>query len=332
MPSEKVDNVNRNVESIRLPCLAAQVARIGFGCCPMGGHGWGETDDNELIDAVHVALNRGINFFDTADIYGLGKSETLLGKALGANRRDVVVATKFGVRLTETGATVYDNSPAWICQAVEGSLQRLKTDYIDLYQLHYWDQTTPLEEIFDVLDRLRTAGKIRAFGVTNVDLLKHGFTTSMTGCASLSFEYSLAKREKEATIRKHIETLGVAFFSWGSLGQGVLSGKYQAKVCFGVNDRRHREVYVNFHAEKFQHNLNIVDAMKHVRQGYPNKTLSQIALRWILDQIPFSLALVGIKRPAQLLDNLGALDWTLSFEAHSRLSKVSDAVETVSLE
>jgi aryl-alcohol dehydrogenase-like predicted oxidoreductase len=296
----------------------------------MGGHGWGETDDNELIDAVHVALDRGINFFDTADIYGLGKSETLLGKALGANRPNVIVATKFGVRLTETGTTVYDNAPAWIRQAVEGSLQRLKTDYIDLYQLHYWDQTTPLGETFNVLERLRTAGKIRAFGVTNVNLLQHGFNAPVTGCASLSFEYSLAQREKEAAIRKHIETLGTAFFSWGSLGQGVLSGKYHADTSFGMNDRRRRDVYVNFHAEKFRRNLNIVDTMKHVRQGYPTKTLSQIALRWILDQIPFSLALVGIKRPAQLLDNLGALDWTLSSEAHSSLCKVSDAVEAVS--
>ena len=135
-------------EYVDFPVLDLKVSRIGFGCCPMGQHGWGITDERELIKAVHAALDCGITFVDTADVYGLGVSELVLGKALKGNRQSAVIATKFGVR-TENGRTFFDNSRKWINQAVDESLSRLGTDYIDLYQLHYWDNKTPINETLD---------------------------------------------------------------------------------------------------------------------------------------------------------------------------------------
>ena len=138
-----------------------------MGGCPMGQYGWGEVQEQELIDAVHAALDCGVNFFDTADTYGLGTSELTLGKALGTRRSQAVIATKFGVR-AGSGETTYDNSPEWIRTACEESLKRLGTDYIDLYQVHYRDGKTDIHTVVDTLQQLQQQGKIRYFGLSNI--------------------------------------------------------------------------------------------------------------------------------------------------------------------
>lgn len=303
-------------ETVDFPALDAKIARIGFGCDPMGRHGWGQTDEDDLVRAVHGALERGVHLFDTADVYGLGVSEQILGKALRGKRQQAVIATKCGVRRAE-GKTFHDNSEAWIRRAVEESLARLGTDYIDLYQLHYWDGKTPVQDTLGVFGELRRAGKIRAFGVTNVDLAAHAILRPREGLASFSFEYSLAKRDCETAIFRQVEQLGLAFLSWGSLGQGILSGKYHGDGDLPENDRRRRAVYVNFRGEKLRQNLRIVRYMRQIQPHYAGKTLPQLAIRWILDRVPRSIALVGIKRPAQLRDNVGSLGWKLA-EEHFR--------------
>lgn len=310
-------------EYVDFPVLDLKVSRIGFGCCPMGQHDWGSTDEHELIKAVHAALDHGITFFDTADVYGLGVSELVLGKALKGKRESAIIATKFGVRI-ENDRTFFDNSRKWINRAVDESLSRLGTDYIDLYQLHYLDKKTPIDETLCVLQSLRNSGKIRAFGVTNIDLCDHGITQPVDGLVSFSFEYSLANRAFEPVICANQEESGLCFLSWGSLGQGVLGGKYDRNITFSETDRRRREIYVNFHGEKLAHNLRIVDYMREILPQYKKKTLTQMAIRWILDQIPFSIALTGIKREEQLEDNFGALGWKIEKEHHSKLCELSD--------
>ena len=310
-------------EYVDFPVLGLKVSRIGFGCCPMGQHDWGATDERELIKAVHSALDCGITFFDTADVYGLGVSELVLGKALKGKRESAIIATKFGVRI-ENDQTFFDNSKEWIDQAVDKSLSQLGTDYIDLYQLHYWDNKTPIDETLCALQSLKKSGKIRAFGVTNIDLSDHGITQPVDGLASFSFEYSLANRAVEPVIYANQAKSGLCFLSWGSLGQGILCGKYDSATEFSETDRRSREVYVNFHGEKLARNLHIVDYMRSILPYYKDKTLSQLAIRWILDQIPFSIALTGIKREEQLKDNIGALGWKIEEEHHSKLCELSD--------
>ena len=145
------------MEYISLQNSDLNVSRICMGGCPMGQYGWGRVDEKKLIRAVEQALEEGVNFFDTADTYGLGTSEKTLAKALGSKRQEAVIADKFGVRV-ENGHTFYDNSPEWIEQALEGSLKRLNTDYIDLYQIHYRDNKTPIGEVVETLERMKEKG------------------------------------------------------------------------------------------------------------------------------------------------------------------------------
>jgi aryl-alcohol dehydrogenase-like predicted oxidoreductase len=311
------------MDFIRLAASDTEISRIGFGCCPMGGHGWGETEDNELIRAAHTALDNGVNLFDTADVYGLGKSESLLGKALGSRRKQALIASKFGVRRSQEGHTFYDNSPEWIKTALTASLKRLGTDYIDLYQLHYWDTVTSFDAIFETLERLKEAGKIRYYGVTNMDPVSSIEGPPPDGLFSFSLEYSLAKRIHEATIDKLSKEMGLIFMSWGSLGQGIFSGRYDQSTIFPENDRRHRAIYANFHGEKLQNNMVILEKMREMLPRYPGKTIPQIALKWILERYDNSIALVGIKRPEQVAENIGATGWKMHKDDVAYLDLIS---------
>ena len=309
------------VEATELGKSGIQVSRVGFGGCPMGGHGWGQVQSDELLDAIAFALDHGITFFDTADVYGLGQSETMLGMVLRGRRDQAIVATKFGVRI-ENGKTSYDNSTEWLRTALDASLKRLRSDYIDLYQLHYWDGRTDLTEISDALEDARERGKIRAWGVTNIPVASLGMRPSRCP-VSLSYEYSLACRDHEDEVLRSVEQQGATFLSWGSLGQGILTGKYDIAHKFESNDRRSRSTYANFTSEGRHRNLRIVEVLRALKGANGSRSLTQIALRWILDRIPGSVALVGIKRREQIKDAMGALGWRLSRDEIDRLDAIS---------
>lgn len=297
-----------------------KVSRLCMGGCPMGGHGWGaDIYEADLLDSVRTALDSGVNFFDTADVYGLGKSEELLGKALSGNRQDAVIATKFGVRY-ENGKSKYDNSPDWITYSLEGSLRRLGTDYIDLYQIHYRD-TTPIDEVILCLERHKKSGKIRYIGITNlksVDEIK-GYEQYFV---STQNEFSLSNRSNEQLLRALYTDHLLSPMTWGSLGQGVLSGKYDKNTVFSENDRRSRSVYVNFHGQKFEKNLRIVSELRNITGKY-GVPIPAVAIRWILDNLQGSIVLVGIKHPNQIIENVKAFDWFLSREELTLLDHLS---------
>ena len=311
------------MEYITLKHSDLTVSRLCMGGCPMGGYGWGNVQESELIRAVHVALEQGITFFDTADTYGLGQSEITLGKALGQHRREVAIASKFGVRVGG-GKTVYDNSPQWIRDALEGSLRRLNTDYIDLYQVHYRDGVTPIEAVVDTLDELKRKGYIRYYGLSNIhqedipELLPY-----IGKFISFQDEYSLACRKNEADLFAAAKKLEMNPMTWGSLGQGILTGKYtKDNVNFGSDDRRSREIYVNFHGKQLEKNLEIVEVMKMAAAKY-EKPLAAVAIRYILDYLPESVVLCGAKRPEQVLGNAEGMDWKLEEEDLRILDQVS---------
>ena len=310
------------MEYITLKNSDLKVSRLCMGGCPMGGYGWGNTQEQELIDAVHIAMDSGITFFDTADTYGLGQSEITLGKALGLHRKDIVIASKFGVRV-RNGKTIYDNSPEWIREALDASLKRLGTDYIDVYQVHYRDGVTPIDEVVEALEEAKKAGKIRYYGLSN---LYHDGLTELLPYAgqftSFQDEYSLACRKNEADMIELSEKLLMTPLTWGSLGQGILTGKYDRNITFGTDDRRSRDIYVNFHGEKLLKNLEIVEVMKKIADQY-NKPVSAVAIRYILDYIPESVVLCGAKRPEQVLDNIEGTDWILANEDIKKLDEVS---------
>lgn len=310
------------MEYITLKNTDIQVSRLCMGGCPMGQYGWGDVQEQELLDAVNVAIDHGVTMFDTADTYGMGKSEETLAKALGSRRKDVVIASKFAVRI-ENGKTFYDNSPAYIEKALTSSLRRLNTDYIDLYQVHYRDGVTPISVVIETLERYKKKGYIRAYGLSNIrgedieELRVH-----KGQFASIQDEYSLACRKNEADLMSLADELGMIPMTWGSLGQGILTGKYSLDTTFGKNDRRSRDIYVNFHGDKLKKNLEIVKAMRPIADHH-GVSIAAVAVRFILDYIDSSVVLVGVKRPSQVIGNIEAMDWYLSKEEIAMLDEVS---------
>lgn len=310
------------MDYIKLKNSELEVSRLCMGGCPMGGYGWGTVHEEELIMAVHTALDQGITFFDTADTYGLGQSEITLGKALGQRRHEVVVASKFGVRVMN-GKTIYDNSPEWIQAALEASLKRLNTDYIDLYQVHYRDGKTPIEEVVGTLEELKKKGYIRYYGLSNIHKEDLPELAPFSGkFVSFQDEYSLACRKNEEDILMIADRMDMTPCTWGSLGQGILTGKYDKSVMFGSDDRRSRDIYVNFHGEKLEKNLQIVKIMKEIAAHY-NKPVAAVAIRYILDYLPGSVVLCGAKRSSQVLGNIEGMGWKLNAEDIERLDFVS---------
>ncbi|MBE6801498.1 MAG: aldo/keto reductase [Ruminococcaceae bacterium] len=288
----------------------------------MGGYNWGKVEQDELVGAIRKAIDTGVNFFDTADTYGLGQSEKTLAKGLGANRKDVIIETKFGVRV-EGGRTFYDNSPDYIEAALDNSLRRLDTDYIDVYLIHYRDGVTPMEDVVGKLIDLREKGKIRYFGLSNVteqDIEEiKPFKGLFVNCQN---EFSLACRKNEKDLRKLQSELDLTPMTWGSLGQGILTGKYDLKSKFGSDDRRRLDIYVNFHGDKLKKNMEIVDVLREIAVNR-GKTLSACAIRFILDCLPESVALAGIKRADQLISNLDAMGWSFTPDEFKALDEVS---------
>ncbi len=313
------------MEYINLKNSELRVSRLCMGGCPMGGYDWGsDIREDELIDAVHCAVDSGVNFFDTADTYGLGQSERTLGKALKGKRHQVVIASKFGVHAKKGTPTFYDNSPRWINESIDGTLSRLGTDYLDLYQVHYRDGKTPLSEVVGALEDLKKAGKIRYYGLSNIHENDRAEISSFEGrFVSFQEEFSLACRKNEKDIQTLSRDLNLTPMTWGSLGQGILTGKYNRdNVNFQPGDRRARAVYVNFHGEKLQKNLEIVEKLRAVAAKY-GKPVSAVAIRFILDYLPLSVVLCGVKRPSQLLDNIQGCDWHLDADDMQLLDEAS---------
>ena len=312
------------MQKMKIPNTDLTVSSICLGGCPLGGYGWGNVQRTELVNTVKTAIDNGVNVFDTSDTYGLGESERVLADAFGVSNKDVVVATKFGVRV-ENGKTTYDNTREYALKAIEGSLKRLNRDYVDIYYVHYRDGVTPLTELAETMNLLKKQGKIRYAGLSNVyekDFEELKLLGNDNPFVVVQDEYSLACRKNEEDLKNLRDNFSLTPFTWGSLGQGILSGKYDKNCNFENNDRRSREIYVNFHGEKLIKNLEIVEVLKEISKEV-DKPVSVVAVRWILDYLKNSVAIVGAKNPMQVKENVKVLDWTLSDDQIDRLEKVS---------
>lgn len=306
-----------------------KLSPIAFGCDPLGGHNWGRVDPEAIMAAIPVAVDSGVTLFDTADCYGNGASEERLGKALGSRRSEVLVASKFGVRIGGDGKTFIDNDPAWIAEAVEGSLRRLGTDVIDIYQLHWWDGKTPFPAIFEALERLVEAGRIRAFGATNVTLDMMGLASAdelPAGFVSTSMEFSLVKATNRPAIEAMCDGGKVNFLAWGSLGGGILTGKYASAADLQAGDRRLKRADSHFTGERLERNLAIVALCREIAAGHgANANVARVALQWISRTLGFGTCLVGIKSREQLADAVASFDFHLSDDEVQRLDAAAAA-------
>ena len=310
------------METIFLKGIDLPVSRLCTGGCPAGEYGWGNVDHAQIEGAIRRAFELGVNFFDTADTYGLGKSEQNMGQVLHDVRDRVVIATKFGVRV-ENGKTFYDNSPAYIETALHRSLKNLNTDYIDLYQIHYLDGVTPVEAMMEALIRHKESGKIRAIGLSNVTIEQAAvFAPYAEHISSFKNHYSLAHRDVENAMVSIAGDMHLTPLTWGSLGQGILTGKYGADVHFESNDRRSRTIYDNFYGEKLQKNLRIVDVMRPIAEAHC-VPVSAVAVRFILDHLKGSAVITGMKSPAQAEGNALALTFQLTRDEVAALEEVS---------
>ncbi|HEX6750219.1 MAG TPA: aldo/keto reductase [Longimicrobium sp.] len=304
------------METVALGRTGVRVSRIGFGCAAMGGYDYGAADDRASIGAVHRALELGISLFDTADVYGLGHAEEVLGRALAGRRDEAVVATKVGVRWDASGRTRRDLSPGYVAQAVEASLRRLRMERIDLLQLHWPDPETPLEDTLGAAERLREAGKVAVLGCCNFDaaLVERGQRAARL--ESLQLPYSLAERGHEAVIHLAAHGHGMAVMTYNALAQGLFTGKYGRGSAFEGTDLRQRSPL--FRGEALERNLATLDRLREVAAAH-GKTPAQTAVRWLLDAPGVAVVLTGVRTARQAEENAAATGWSLSDDERAYL-------------
>ena len=301
------------MDTFRLTSTDLVISRLGFGCGPLGGTDWGPFDEQEAMASVSRAVELGVTFFDTADVYGLGQSERLLSRALAEHRHDVVIASKCGVNWEEPPAgqralTFYDSSPKRVVEALENSLRRLRVDVIPLYFLHWPDPHTPLADTIEAIVRCQDAGKIRHFGLSNFSAAQIREVCAVTNVAAVQVQYSLTDRSAEKEIFPCCLELGISAITYGSLAQGLLSGNYDAETRFEQDD--HRRHLRHFAGEELQANMLIVRRLKELARQR-QKSPAQLAMRWALDNPAVSGIIAGIRSRGQLKDNVEAQGWRL---------------------
>jgi aryl-alcohol dehydrogenase-like predicted oxidoreductase len=300
------------------------VSRIGLGAMAMSGYYLDpRSSDAESIRTIHRALDLGVTHIDTAEIYGPFANEKLVGRALNGRRDDVVVATKFGlVSHSGGGPGVIDSSPGNIRTAVEGSLQRLGTDHIDLYYQHRVDPNTPIEDTVGALAELVTEGKIRHIGLSEAGPAKIRRAHAVHPVAALQTEYSLWTRDVEAELLPLLRELGIGFVPYSPLGHGFLTGQIRSTDQLADDDWR--KTNPRFTGENLQRNLRIVDEVEAVA-AEAGATPAQVALAWLLAQGDHIAPIPGTKRVSRVEENTAADGIELSAEQIERLDNLTPA-------
>jgi aryl-alcohol dehydrogenase-like predicted oxidoreductase len=286
------------MEHIAIGNSGLTVSRIGLGTWAIGGWMWGGSDEKQSIATIRAAVERGVTLIDTAPAYGFGHSEEIVGKALAeAGLRDKVqIATKVGLGW-EDGRVYRDSRPVRIRQEIEDSLRRLRTDVIDLYQVHWPDPEAPIVETARTLEGLRREGKIRAIGVSNYSPAQMDVFRSSARLDGVQPPYNLFEREIEADVLPYAKNTDLTVLSYGALCRGLLSGRITADTRFDGDDLR--KVDPKFQGGRLGQYLAAVDDLKALARERFNKSVLALAVRWVLDQGP-TIALWGARNPNQL--------------------------------
>ena len=310
------------MEYRQLGQTSVEVSRIGFGCGPASGHDYGPVDPAEWIAAVRTALDEGINLFDVADVYGFGRAEELLAQALGGRRHDVIMATKCGLAWDETGRVHRDLSRKKVREALEGSLRRLQVERISLYQIHWPDPSTPIEDVMETLAECQSEGKIRWIGVSNfsLDLLRRARAVCRFESEQVGF--NLLSRSAEFEVLPWCQTAQIAVLAHSALARGILAGKRSIGSKFDGTDTRKTSPY--FSEDGLAEKTQLLQVIRELSTR-TDRTFSSIALRWALDDPHMTAVLVGIKNRQQLSENLEAVGWQLNPKDRELLSQVSAA-------
>ncbi|ANF23896.1 aldo/keto reductase [Pseudomonas sp. Choline-3u-10] len=297
-----------SIETLSIEGIATPVSRIGLGTWAIGGWMWGGADDDRSVTTIRSALERGINLIDTAPVYGFGHSEEVVGKALEGVRDQAVIATKVALDWSEGGPR-RNSTPARIRQEIEDSLRRLRTDRIDLYQVHWPDPLVPIEETAAELEKLRQEGKILAIGVSNYSTEQMDTFRKAAPLASVQPPYNLFERAIEADVLPYARDNGLVVLGYGALCRGLLSGRMTSSTTFDGDDLRKSDP--KFKSPRFEQYLAAVEALKALAHDRHGKSVLALAIRWVLDQGP-TIALWGARRPDQLDGIDDAFGWSLS--------------------
>jgi aryl-alcohol dehydrogenase-like predicted oxidoreductase len=307
------------MEQIAIGTSGLRTSRIGLGTWAIGGWMWGGTDEAQSIATIRSAVERGVTLIDTAPAYGFGRSEEIVGKALaGSLRQKVQIATKVGLAWKE-GAVFRDSRPARIRKEIEDSLRRLRTDVVDLYQVHWPDLETQFGETARTLEDLRREGKIRAIGVSNFSPTQMDAFRATAKVDAVQPPYNLFEREIEADVLPYSKNAGLTVLSYGALCRGLLSGRMNADTKFDGDDLR--KVDPKFLGERFGEYLAAVDALKTLARERFGKSVLALAVRWVLDQGP-TIALWGARDPSQM-DPIGDIEgWHIDSVTKSEIDAI----------
>ncbi len=298
------------------------LTEIGLGTWAIGGPwdwGWGPQDDRDSIRTILRALELGINWIDTAAVYGLGHAEEVVARALKGRRSEVFIATKCGLVWDDRGNVVRNNRPESIMRECEASLRRLNTDYIDLYQIHWPDANTPVEESWEAMIRLQEQGKVRYIGVSNFDVPLLERCEALHHVNSLQPPYNLLNRKVEKNILPWCQQHGVGVVAYSPMQSGLLTGRFD-KSRLAPDDWRHKSPY--FKEPQLSKNLQFVEKLKPIAARY-DKTVAQLAISWVLMHPAVTSAIVGARRPEQIEEIVGGAGWKIEEEDMQEINKLS---------
>jgi aryl-alcohol dehydrogenase-like predicted oxidoreductase len=315
-----------DTESVDIPGTALRVARVALGTWAMGGWMWGGTDERESVATIRAALEQGINLIDTAPVYGFGVSEEIVGSALavGGLRSRAVIATKVGLEWRD--GKVYRNATRdRIMQEIEQSLRRLRTDYIDIYQVHWPDPLVPIEETAEAMLSLYDQGKIRAIGVSNFSVEQMERFRRVAPLHVLQPPYNLFERAVESDILPYCHANNIATLGYGALCRGLLSGRMRADTIFEGDDLRRLDP--KFQPPRFAQYLEAVRRLDQLAQGRFQRRVIHLAVRWMLDQ-GISVALWGGRRPDQLSATHGVAGWSLGAASRTEIDRILNETVT----
>jgi len=301
-----------------------QVSAIGFGCMGLDYAYSNKLSKQESIALLRAAVDRGITFFDTAEMYGPFTNEELVGEAFALCREQVVIATKFGIRLAD-GKQVQDSKPETIRKALEGSLKRLRTDYVDLYYQHRVDTQTPIEEVAGAIQNLIKEGKIRHWGLSEAGVKTIRRAHAVQPVTAVESEYSLWWRRPEVELIPALDELGIGFVPFSPLGKGFLTGTFSKDAKFEKND--FRSIVPRFTSENLQANQGLVDLLGEVAKK-KQATSAQVALAWILAQKPWIVPIPGTTKLHRLEENNGAASLILTA---AELKEINSALEKIKI-
>jgi aryl-alcohol dehydrogenase-like predicted oxidoreductase len=309
----------RSVESRNLGSEGLVVSELGLGCMGMSEF-YGTGDEDESVATIHRALELGINFLDTADMYGPFTNEKLLGKAIEGRRDEVVLATKFGNVRGENGERLgISGDPDYVRKACDASLERLGVDHIDLYYQHRVDPETPVEETWGAMKGLVDAGKVRYLGISEAAPETIRRAHSVHPLSALQSEYSLFTRDVEDEVLPTVRELGIGFVPYSPLGRGFLTGRWRSVEDMPENDTRSAR-FPRFTEENFGKNLELADRVREVADG-KGITPGQLVLAWLLAQGDDIVPIPGTKRRKYLEDNVGAAGVTLTEDDLARIEE-----------